>query len=502
LSNVDIFKLIKEEDLSTDYERHGLPLPENNVCKFLGVYKGYVPFRRTKIVYSPISEAIKYFYDYFGNKEVLKEYFSGSFEYSYHNLKLMATENDGGYTIEEMVDGVLSRSNIDFKIPYISYWSIEMVNGILTKPKAYPGLLSSLYIYHCRQLTTGFVKTYAKDYMRRMCRNINKYTLDNSFITIGGREKLVTPSIDYKQLKTRIVLMLEDVPTVIGQSIAVPLTKAFQRLNSGFCFIGRSLEQRNYYDILKEGNSDCIMTINCNADFSGHDNEVKEKQIVLAFSILRLCFPYNWSFMDKLFMYNLSSMVNKNIVLPGSGFVYKITKGIGTGHPFTSLVNTICAYCIFATAINKVCTDYEVSLSRVWVAGDDVLCKVPLDKLNAISEELLLNSGMKINNISDSSGPLIASNHNYHISFLKRKFMFHGVGWNDKELVSNLIHNPRGQRSTIQECERVINMLMNGPCDFEMNGHVKQYIRNMFANPTFRLVDVVPHIPGIGFFKI
>jgi hypothetical protein len=256
--------------------------------------------------------------------------------------------------------------------------------------------------------------------------------------------------------------------------------------------MGRSMEQCNYLDIMKLGESDCILTINCNADFSGHDNEVKEEQVILAFAVLRLCFPKQWKFMDKLFYYCASSMINKNLVLPESNLVYKITKGIATGHPFTSLVNTICAYTTFATAIYKVCNQEEINLSRLWVAGDDVLCKLPLNKLNDIAYELSNNSGMKISNLSDSSGPLISNNHLYNISFLKKKFMNHGIGWNDIELISNLINSYSGRKTSMEEIDRIINMLMNGPCDFDMNERIISLINLHFVDPRFKVIDLIP----------
>jgi hypothetical protein len=196
--------------------------------------------------------------------------------------------------------------------------------------------------------------------------------------------------------------------------------------------------------------------------------------------------------MDKMFYYNLSSMVNKNVVLPDSNLVYKITKGIATGHPFTSLVNTICAYTTFATAIYNTCTQEEILMSKIWVAGDDVLCKLPLNKLNKIAEELSHNSGMKISNLSDSSGPLVTSNFRYNISFLKKKFLNHGIGWNELELLSNLINSSNGRKTSMAEIDRIINMLMNGPCDFDMNEQIIKLINCHFIEPRYKVLDLIP----------
>jgi hypothetical protein len=306
--------------------------------------------------------------------------------------------------------------------------------------------------------------------------------------------------------------MMEDVPTLLGQVVSVPLTKAFQRMNSGFSFIGRSLEQRNYVDIAKELDCDLVTTICFNADFSKHDNYVDEYQMCVAFGVLRLCFPENWKFMDKLFYYNLSSMVCKNVVLPGSGFIYRIFKGIATGHPFTSLVNTISAYATFATAIYKTCDYGEISKTRLFVAGDDIIGIVPLSALAKISHEMSVNSGMKISPITETSGPLYSNNPKYHISFLKKKFLPHGVAWNDYELIENLKFSTNGYKNSQAEITRIINMLMNGPSDFLLNSLVLKLINKHMEAPRIRGIsafifkgisvsDFPPYIRGSPYYN-
>jgi hypothetical protein len=275
----------------------------------------------------------------------------------------MATPKSKFYHSGELINGVFSRVGIDFKLPFVCYWNINVVNGILIKPKAFPGLITSKLFGHNRAMTTGFSKTFVKDYFHFIIKRY-KQTFDMSLLTVGGREKRVKLCEEFKLLKTRVVLMMEDVPTLLGQSVAVILTKAFQRLNDGYNFVGRSLEQRNYITIMNELNLDPKEHIVFNADFSGHDNHVDEHQIVTAFAILRLCFPIQWKFMDKLFLYFLSGMLVKYIVIPGSNLIYRITKGISTGNPFTSLVNTTVAYMTFATAIHKVATYDEILRTR------------------------------------------------------------------------------------------------------------------------------------------
>lgn len=486
--NLRLTEYLKGTTMENYFEK-GLPLPLTSVSKIVGVFKGGVPFKVDNRLYCEDD----YVWDGFNNRDLRydmtrinhKTIIPGSWKFSNQNLVDMATPKTTCYSPAELINGIFSRVGIDFKLPFISYWKIDILNGILTKSSAFPGLLTSKLIGSTRHLTTSFMKTFTKNYFYYVIKRY-KQVFDLSLITVGGREKRVTFSDDYKILKTRVVLMMEDVPTLLCQSVAIPLTKAFQKLNEGYNFIGRSLEQRNHVNVSSELLRDPKKTIVFNADFSGHDNHVDEYQLVVAFGILRLCFPAHWKFMDKLFYYFLSSMVCKFIVIPGSNFIYRLMKGIATGHPFTSLVNTTVAYCTFATAIYKVSNYEEICDTRLFVAGDDVIGVIPLSILEKLSIEMSQNSGMKIDPISDHCGPLYSNDPLYQRSFLKKKFTYLGVAWNDYELLDNLYNSASGRNSSTFEINRIIDMLMNGPCDFSLNNRVKQIVKRHLIKPRYR----------------
>lgn len=479
-----IYDLLTWTSKFGNYKRFGFPLPISKECRFMGVYRGSVPFKIDKKQYGLNTVAYDVLQDVFPvGKEHMACIYPGSYPYASENLHIMATEPGGKYTFLEMFEGVYARRMIDFKIPRISWWKIDVLNGILINPKAFPGIMTAKIMGSKRVYTTGFMKQYAIEYFNNVILRYNN-VIDDSFCTVGGREKRVMASESYKILKTRVVIMMEDLPTLLGQSVAVPVTRAFQRLNEGFSFVGRSLEERNYVSVSKELECDCINDICFSADFSSHDNYVSRNQIIFAFSILRLVFPSKWKFMDKLFLFNCSSMINKNIIVPKSNFVYKVTKGIATGHPFTSLVNTICAYTVFAVAMHKVCTPDELLRTRLFVAGDDVIGKVPIDVLKKLSHELTYNSGMKINLLEDNSYPLYSSNPDYGVSFLKKRFTLVGMAWNFNELCVNLLHNGKGHVNTLTEIDRIINMCMNGPCDFSINRIIHKLIDRNLRDPT------------------
>lgn len=218
-----------------NFREKGIPLPLTSVSKIVGVFKGTVPFKvdgrkygQDQYVIDSLNGERVYDLSSLNNKEI----YPGSWKYSKENLIDMCTPKERFYSCTELINGIFSRVGIDFKLPYIKYWNINMINGILIKGKAFPGLLTSKLFGYSRKITTGFSKTFAKEYFLYIIKRY-KQVFDMSLMTVGGREKRVKRSVDFKRLKTRVVLMMEDIPTLLGQSVAVPLTKAFQRLNEG-----------------------------------------------------------------------------------------------------------------------------------------------------------------------------------------------------------------------------------------------------------------------------
>jgi hypothetical protein len=482
---------------NTNYHDEGLPLPVNSNSKIIGVFKGTLPHKVDNRKYIDDPRVGDVFKDYDRKKMSNKRVMSGSWQHSCKNLEIMASKKEKKFSTDELIDGLFSRTDIEFKLPFITYFSLDMIDGLLTKASAFSGLLTSKLFFSRRKDTVGFMKSFAKEYYEFIIGR-NQFVYDMSLSFVGGREKRIDLTDEYKDQKTRVILMNEDIPTLIGQLVSAPLTKGFQRLNDGFSFIGRSMEQRNFLDITNHIDCDLKETIAFNADFSGHDNHVDENQIVVAFAVLRLCFPKNWKFMDKLFIYSMSGMIYKRIVLPESKLIYCVTKGIATGHPFTSLVNTLCAYMTFATAIHKTCNEKEIKQSYLYVAGDDVIGKVPLTKLKDIGYVMSNVSGMKIDDISKTSGPLYTTNPLYTRSFLKKKFNHISVAWNDYELIDNLKFSTNGFKTSVAEIVRIRDMLMNGPADYQLNNLCLELVKTHLERPRIRGPGYESYSPSLA----
>lgn len=498
-TKVNLREYLRSNECS-DINKTKLPIQTSKVCKVVGVYKG--PYRRLKnrVKYGTNWTAVNSIRK-FDNTFTLNKtrVFPGSWEYNSLNLRQMATPKENEYTVKQLIDGYFSRIHIDFKLPYIDYYNPDIINGLRVKLNAFPGLMTSIMFGVKRGVTTPYTKPVAIEYIKKVIRKVNNF-YDFSLSAIGGREKRIdlNPSLKWKEVRTRIVIMGEDIPMLIGSSISRPITKAFQRLNDGFCYVGRSLEQMNYYDIIEKCKGDNINTVSCNSDFSNHDAHVGHTQLIVAFGILRLIFPPQWRFMDKLFYYCASGLIYKFIVLPESKLIYRISKGIATGHAFTSLINTVCAYGVFATAINETCTKEEINQTYLFVAGDDIICKLPLNKVHWINNNIQTQSGMKIDNLQDHVGLILTTDPTIQNSFLKRVFSLDGVAWNAPELYDGLISSPSGLKNTIGEAKRVIEMVMQGPNNQMINNIMNDFLKeilnyNYLTNdtPTYDFLHLV-----------
>jgi len=86
-------------------------------------------------------------------------------------------------------------------------------------------------------------------------------------------------------------------------------------------------------------------------DLSCHDGRCVEENMVLAFGMLRACFPKSDT-IDKHFMFFMSGIVFKNVVVPGRG-VYRVLKGMPTGTPFGSIITTLVNWLNWAVVLNK-----------------------------------------------------------------------------------------------------------------------------------------------------
>jgi len=369
---------------------------------------------------------------------------------------------------------IFSRIGIDLFLPKLYDIKPEHMISLKTKPKSFPGILTSLVLGGKRRQSIPFSKGVAIDYLRTIMTSA-KQILDTSYLYVGGREKrVVIENDENKVCRTRITLCQEDIPTLISTLLSRALNMGFQLMDKGFNYGGRVNGRLNFKKLSDALIADGITTINFNADFSGHDNNVSEEAIVAAFALLRLCFPESRE-TDRLFFYVMSGMIFKRIVLPESKIIYQISKGIATGHGMTNIINTLCSYGTFATAVNLTSTKEERDKTCFFMAGDDVIGRMPTSIINKVQYNLKTQSGMKLSDISMTSGLINCTDSSVTCTFLKKKYSQFGISWNDVELCTNLSYPTSTKMPCMQKVDNVTIYATQAPFDFRIN----MMMRNM-----------------------
>lgn len=484
MRNVKLKKVIakckKEPDKHIEL---GLPLPITKDCHFLGVLKGsprrVFSQRRTYEKDSLLEYFItKVDVDYQETEDNNIQTFNGDWMHSSKNLIDMAQVKEKTYATHEMIEAVLNRINIDFKLPLVKFYSPKFILGLDVKPKAFPGLGTSKLIAKFRKDSSRYTKDYAYKYCQYIMKS-PRQILDTSLITVGGREKRVKFNSDEKgkKVRTRVTCMMEDVPTLIGQSLSNPITNCIPEIRDHFCQLAKVYGQGNmlrYRDMMQPRHWKDVV---CDLDYSGHDNNVNENQIVVAFAFLRLCFPKSKE-IDRLFYYCMSSLINKRVVLPGSNMVYRLCRGVSSGHAFTSLITTFCAYINLATALERVTykmsTNYyeqEKLLLTTYIgnAGDDCNMRLSSELVVPMYEDLLHNSGHNVDDIRNN-GYINSNNVKSRVTFLKKQF--HDFSWNSRELFTNLVHPTTAEKNFGHRADNLKVLMYQSPLNTELNNKI------------------------------
>jgi hypothetical protein len=303
-----------------------------------------------------------------------------------------------------------------------------------------PGINTTVLLGKKRSITTSMTKVIAHQYARDIIMVPRKsYVLDTSLYYIGGREKrMKSPYSDpFKILKSRMVLAQEDVPTIIGQSLVVNINESLQRRSEGFNWGGRLNGRGSFMDFVGNLKPKHPGMINFSTDFSGHDNNVTENEIIVGMGLLRCCYPEGDE-IDRLFYYITSSLVFKRVVAPDSHIIYELSKGLPTGHSFTSILTTICAYMKISVAIQKTHKKKHIKDTHLQGAGDDWNGLTHKRYLKQVSDHINKFSGAKCDPFEENSGLITDDLEVGKPTFLKKNYKHGLIAWNQPEFFVNL----------------------------------------------------------------
>jgi hypothetical protein len=467
LSKQKLSRIIRRESGKPYHYYSALPLPINSVSRIVGV----VSKRKSSFRYNPHYEP-----DYEA-KEILRKnnesylnytndhgsaVLPGAWRFTSINLVDMCTPNGTGFTVDQMLKGIKSRRGLELRLPKVGQYDPSYILGLGVNPKANPGVNTSRVFGTRRNTSTGFTKGSAYNLAKAMMRGT--LVFDKSLIHVGGREKRNNfPLFGRKDAKSRITCGQEDVPTLIGQSLVTPFNKSLQMMNTGFNWGGRINGRSNFKQLVNMLDcSDDDNFTNANTDFNGHDNKVDENKIVVAFALLRICFPPGKG-IDNMFYYALSGMVFKRLVLPESGLIYEVTKGVLSGHSFTSIITTICAFITLSTSVNDSIRAEDKVKVRLQGAGDDWIMKLPKYGLHILRDYVNKYSGNTCDDMHIDSGDLKGVYPSRFPTFLKKHYLFGLLAWNVNELFTNLAYPTSTKMKLKTKIDNLIVMCVSGP---------------------------------------
>jgi len=245
----------------------------------------------------------------------------------------MATPPPSKFTYDDMVEAIIARKDT-IDLPTLPLPQVSWIDSLRINVTAFPGFFSSLFYGNTRADTSEMSSIVAKDLFKRV---LGGRTHALELWRFGSRPKVVDLSETGKTLRSRPIAMCDDVISKLCSVVSQPLTEALVRSPYSELFVGRALGYDEVRYIEKKIYSP--HHICASPDWSQYDNHIYEELIVVACAILRQCVPSGFG-MTNLFYYICSTIVDKFVVLD-PGLVFKIMKGLPSGHPFTSLVNTI-----------------------------------------------------------------------------------------------------------------------------------------------------------------
>lgn len=186
--------------------------------------------------------------------------------------------------------------------------------------------------------------------------------------------------------------------------------------------------------------------------------------MVCACGILEQLFTRNEA-CKNYFYYIASSVVDKHVIVE-PGVLYKLMKGLPSGHPFTSLINTLCNWIIWTTAFDNIYRKHGKVLDddfNLICFGDDTLLSYPdwIDSSEVNYE--LKRSGMKIDPIEDTILPFYTTATTRGVHFLRRQFCLDGMScWDGEYIIDRLSYIENCKENEHFSSLRASNYLVAG----------------------------------------
>lgn len=363
--------------------------------------------------------------------------------------------------------------SVDFtrwiKLPKCRDPNVEDMDYLTINPDAFTGLMCS-HLYgskrrDCIDVTVPISKVYLKMMWTSYIRNVGLWS-------IGARGKDV--NVDDDVYSTRLVSMPEQVPLFAWLVYAQNLTRTLMVMPESNIWIGRNFTYQNCLNLRKTFTKwkYCV-----SIDYKNFDQSCTKRFIRIASAIMRQC--YSDDPKNDYFFHNLcESVVTKFYALP-PGLVYRLSKGIPSGHAFTSLFGSLVNVIAFVFSLWLTYGDCEdfYDLLDIICSGDDGLIffndiqviknvQANLKKLGFTIKEDMVAEMIPLGSISFDLSP----------KFLKKRINSFGEpGWDWKSVFKRIMNPDKPKRRISDLIDIADAYLCDCPFDPKLTDHLVSY---------------------------
>jgi hypothetical protein len=378
--------------------KQSLLFPCHNECRFIGTWNLGVIKKKQKVLPPPVG-TLKFFGDMDSilDESIVEKVRAMPMRFSVEGAWPTQQQEFLAYCRPSACDhGIeyyfdLIKDDLDgIKLPKIPDLPLDYLFKTGTNPDSTAGLLSSLLFpgKNTHKVKDRYIKEVSYDLLKR--KIVKELTGDVSLWTVGGRTRSQKFVVG-ESLRSRLLIMPEGYSKIIKSWVVDTFYDESVRLNSyhpeNEVQIGLNLRQgrfNSFFDRFTE----CFNVLE--ADMKRFDQHTNKSILTLAFCILRSCYPKTVKW-DRIFFFCMSSDIHKNIVTP-DGHVYKISRGIPTGSPFTTVIGCLVNWIAWTVCFRILGVSRR--MYRLVCYGDDMLAGFPRPtNLDATSiEKVLLNS--------------------------------------------------------------------------------------------------------------
>lgn len=462
------------------------PLVTSKVSKIIGCtpnYVGYVPSKRI-----PVNRKFQEFlskeksFDDVSIQDLLserREVWTGGYDSYRYVLNEFCKDKKVYHTASDYIR-ILEEENFPWiKLPKMPPLNIDDLEILSINPNAHPGFFTKLFFGDCRRDTVKYSIQTARQIYNHLKEKRFKW---QGLWTLGGRSKDIKLTVEYSEkVSTRAIWIPEEPLVLLSLLVVQPFTKFLQQIDRNCIFVGKNFSfKENEWMKRLEG----IFPFSCRGDWRLFDAHVDSEMILAAMSLIRKCYPED-RFHTRFFSFLTDTIVNKNLVVP-PGFVYKISKGIPSGHPLVTLVNTLVNYIVWVTILQKIYGKGRVSENAYGVfSGDDskFFMKWTENLLN-IDEIVRKTTSLECDSIAASIEPSSSKwIHEPNVRFLKRYVARNGlIAWHAPSMLRKLLYTDKKLDSVLVTKRWICSILCAAPGNFKLTDLFRRYIIYMFEN--------------------